>query len=112
MTITIVGGIHKLKKDYEKICKEKNLKPKFILDKHPNLRDILKNSDAIVIITSNINHNTAKTAKAVSKERGIPLFLCHKGSISSLRKILEDCENCIHKNQCKFYSISKNINDA
>lgn len=112
MTITIIGGIQKLKKHYEKICKEKNFKPKFVLDKHPNLRDILRNSDAIVIITSNINHNTAKTAKAVSKEMGIPLFLCHKGSITSLKKILENCENCIHKNQCEFYSISKNINDA
>ncbi len=115
MTVTVLGGLSKLKKEYSKICKQKGLKAKFIFKSHPDIWSILESSDAIVLITSNINHNTAKVAKTVSKERGIPLFLCHKSSISSFKDTINMCsylcDSCSLKENCKIYQAGGRQND-
>jgi len=72
------------------------------MDYNPNPKEILSNFDAIVLITSHINHNTAKLAKNISK------VLYHNGSISSLKRTIKDCENCVCKTQ---YIYSNSINN-
>lgn len=114
MTITILGGMDKFKTEYKKACKENGFKAKFIFKSHPDIWKILENSDAIILITSNINHNTAKIAKIVSKERSVPLFLCHKSSISTFKSVVSSCsdfcKDCICKNSCNFYIYEKGGN--
>lgn len=111
MTVTVLGGLDKFKKEYKKVCIQNGFKPKFIFKNSPNLWEILENSDVIILITSNINHNTAKLAKIVAKEKGIPLFFCHKSSISSFKNTIEFCtdfcKDCVCKNSCSLYLYQK-----
>ncbi len=75
-------------------------------------KDIPKNIDIVVMLTSYLNHNAMKYFKIQAKKRALP-FVCVKSNAicvySEFEKIMKNnlCENCIENNICPLYKGSK-----
>lgn len=91
MCIALVGGMDKLKKNYQRAADE------YCVDLHhferdcPRLEDRLSGMDAIVIFTYRVSHNARGKAMSKGEVDGIPVFMCRSsGSISSLRRCMDE----------------------
>lgn len=100
MTISIVGGLDRLEKDYINAGKVLGVKTKVILKKQSNIAGILENSDAIVLLTSNIGHGVANKARSISKQKNVPLFQLHNCSVKSVGGTLEKCIRLFDLGEC------------
>lgn len=100
MTVGIIGGLKRLESDYVKLCKINGYKAKVINAYKPNMKNVLGNADAIVLMTGNICHNAAKLARRVSKDNNIPLYQTEKCSLNDLECILAKCKQCKCKGNC------------
>jgi hypothetical protein len=100
MTVSIVGGLDRLEKDYIKAGKHLGIKTKVILKKQTHISDILENSDAIVLLTSNIAHGVASKARSISKQRNVPLFQLHNCSVKSVEGTIEKCIQLFENGSC------------
>jgi len=71
-------------------------------------KDIPKNVDIVVMLTSFLNHNAMKYFKAQAKKRALP-FICAKSSAtcvySEFEKVMKDnlCESCVENSNCSLY---------
>ncbi|WP_022850976.1 DUF2325 domain-containing protein [Limisalsivibrio acetivorans] len=100
MTVSVVGGLDRLKRDYIKAGKKKGVRTKVILKKQKHIDDILSNSDAIVLLTSNIAHGVANKARSIAKQKDVPLFQIHNCSVSSVEDSINDCITCMEQGVC------------
>ncbi len=101
MTVSIVGGLDRLEKDYINAGKVLGVKTKVILKKQTHIADILENSDAIVLLTSNIAHGVASKARNISKQKNVPLFQIHNCSVKSVEGTIEKCIRLFDNGECQ-----------
>jgi len=92
MTVSIIGGLDRLKRDYINAGKNLGIKTKVVLKKSANVNDILSSSDAIILLTGNIAHGVAGKARSLSRQKGVPMVQVHKKpSINVVENALQEC---------------------
>ena len=71
-------------------------------------KNIPKNIDVVLMLTSFLNHNAMKYFKSQAKKRALP-FICAKSSAtcvySEFEKVMKDnlCESCVENSNCSLY---------
>ena len=88
--ITIIGGIDRLKRQYERVCKDANHKAQVFTRQGSNVEKKIRNSDGVIVFTDINAKDFAKMAVKTANKHGVPLAIEHRSSISSLK-------NCISR---------------
>lgn len=89
MTISIIGGLDRLKIHYERTLKGKGHKMKLISQNKRNFFNHVGNVNGIVIFTQNVSHNAMRSALQYAKVFNIPVARSHSSSISGLKKCID-----------------------
>ena len=89
MSVAIVGGLDRLKRSYERKCKDMGYRVKVFSKRVPNLANRILGTDAIVIFTGTVAHPIAEEATRVARMRNIPLERSHSSGVSALIRCLD-----------------------
>ncbi len=88
MSITLIGGIDRLKQDYIKTARKSGVELKCILHDTPDLKSRIGNPDKIIIFTRQISHEARRKTLEHARSQKIELHMLHACSISSLTKCI------------------------
>ena len=89
MSVAIVGGLDRLKKSYERKCKDMGYRVKVFSKRVPNLANRVLGTDGIIIFTGTVAHPMAEEATRVARMRNIPLERSHSSGVSALKRCLD-----------------------
>ena len=89
MSIAIVGGLDRLKRSYERKCKDMGYRVKVFSKRVPNLANRILGTDGIVIFTGTVAHPMAEEATRAARMRNIPLERSHSSGVSALKRCLD-----------------------
>lgn len=90
MCVALVGGLDRLKHDYEKAAKRCGVKLKIFTGKESCLADKMGRVDMAILFTSMVSHNARTEVMQRSKSLGIPVTFLHSNGVSGLRQYLSD----------------------
>lgn len=90
MCVALVGGMDRLKRDYENAAKRCGVKLKVFTGKESCLVDKMGNPDMAILFTSMISHNARTEVMQKSRSLGIPVTFLHSNGVSSLRTCLTE----------------------
>ena len=90
MSVAIVGGLDRLRRSYEKGCRDMGYQGKVFSKRIPKLADRMTGVSGIVIFTGTVAHPMVAEATRVAKMCNIPLERSHSSSVSALKRCLED----------------------
>lgn len=103
MTILVVGGNERMKRDYINIGREKGYKTKVILNMSSKALKDFGSPDAVVMFTSTISHKLKAVVETQVKKKNIPIIRHYNNSKVSFMECLEkvrecngDCDSCIY----------------
>jgi hypothetical protein len=88
MSIAILGGLDRLKRNYETIGKELGFQVKIFSQRVPNMDKRLNGVKAIVLFTGSISHPMMQLVRKSAKLHSIPIERSHSSSLSSLKRCL------------------------
>ena len=89
MSIAIVGGLDRLRRSYEKKCRDMGYYGKVFSKRVPKLANRMIGVDKIVIFTGTVAHPMVAEATRVARMQGIPIERTHSSSVSALKRCLE-----------------------
>ncbi len=93
MTISIIGGLDRLKSHYENAMRKKGHKIKHLSENKRHFNDHIGNVSGIIIFTDTVSHNATWSATKHAKTFNIPIVRNHSSSISSLKKCINKIED-------------------
>lgn len=88
MCVALVGGMDRLKRDYENAARRCGVKLKVFTGKESCLVDKMGRVDMAILFTSMISHNARTEVMQKSKSMGIPVTFLHSNGVSGLRQCL------------------------
>ncbi len=88
MSIAILGGLDRLKGQYENVGKQLGFQVKFFGQRVPDMKKRLSKVHGIVLFTNTISHHMVNEAVLAAKKSKIKINRTHTSSISSLKKCL------------------------
>lgn len=89
MSVAIVGGNECMMRRYKELCEQYACKAKIYLKPSACLRDI-GSPDLLVLFTGTMSHKMLNKVLDAAKGQDIRIARSHTGSLTALRKILED----------------------
>lgn len=90
MCVALVGGMDRLRRDYENAARRCGVKLKVFTGKESCLIDKLGRVDRTILFTSMISHNARTEVMQKSRSMGIPVTFLHSNGVSSLRQCLAE----------------------
>ena len=103
MTLVVIGGNEKMKKDYIEIGKRKGYKTKVFLNMSSKLNKSIGNPDAMVIFTSAVSHKMTIVAERQAEKLDIPIIRHKNNSKVAFSECLEMVDECTGNcRECKF----------
>ncbi len=88
MCVALVGGLDRLKREYESAAQKIGVTLKVFTGKESCLVDKMGNPDMAILFTSMVSHNARTEVMQRSRSLGIPVQFLHSSGISSLRQCL------------------------
>jgi hypothetical protein len=89
MSIAIIGGMDRLKRDYQKVGVKYGVDIYHFERDRPGLRKRLGKMDAMVIFTGRVSHNAMKQARSVATAGGVRVAMSRACGLSSLGRCLD-----------------------
>lgn len=89
MSVTIIGGMKRLERQYEDEAKRMGITLRVLNDDDKSIGSKLRKSDAVVIFTNKVSHNARNQAVSTAKQMGIPVYMHHACGLCSLRECLK-----------------------
>ncbi len=90
MSIGILGGLDRLKRNYEKEGRDRGYKVKVFGQRVPNLLQRLSGVNGIVLFTGMVSHPLAMEAIRFAKQNNIPVERTHSSGMSGFKKCLDE----------------------
>ena len=88
MRAVFVGGLDRLKREYEKAAKPYGVQLKVFSGKESCLIDKIGKPDVAILLTGMISHNAKSEVINYSRNLGTPVFFVHTNGVSGLRRCL------------------------
>ena len=88
MSIAIIGGLDRLRRSYEKECRNRGFDASVFSQRIPNMARRMNGVQRILIFTGTVAHPMVTEAVRVGKEQNIPVERCHSSGISALKRCL------------------------
>jgi hypothetical protein len=92
MSIAIIGGLNRLKLNYENIPKKLGIRAKVYNQLVPDFTQRISSMDVIVLFTGTVAHNMVKKVIKMAKNNNIPVIRSHTSSISGLKRCLSEIQ--------------------
>ena len=89
MSVAIIGGLDRLKRSYEKECRDRGFYARVFSQRIPNMVRRMDGVNRILIFTGTVAHPMVEEATRVARMCGIPLERSHSSSVSALKRCLE-----------------------
>lgn len=89
MSVVIVGGNERMKRQYEDMCRSYNCSAKIYLNMNSGLKNI-GTPDLMVLFTGTVSHKMVKCVLSEAKGQNIKIARSHNCSMSALKSILEE----------------------
>ena len=87
-TVTVVGGIARLKPQYKRILMENHFVPRIYNEDGSGFREKMDQSDFIILFIGTVSHKAAHKVRKMAKLRAIPLATVTRSSITALRHLV------------------------
>ncbi len=88
MSVAIIGGLDRLKRNYEKIGLNMGLNVKCFFQRIPDIRKRLNGVKGIVIFTGTTSHPLVIEVLQAARQFNIPVERSHSSGVSSLKRCL------------------------
>ncbi len=88
MCAALVGGMDRLKPQYERTARDHGYKLKVFTGKEKNIKTMIGSPDLIIILTDKCSHKARIEAMQRAKTGGIPVVRMHSCGVSSLKQCL------------------------
>ena len=88
MCVTLIGGMDRLKADYEAVAREKGWQLRHVSRNEANFRSKAGEPDLLIVFTNKVSHEAKRKALLLAKSRAIPVKLVHSCGLSTLRECL------------------------
>ena len=89
MSVAIIGGLDRLRRSYEKGCRDMGYQGKVFSKRIPKLANRMSGVSGIVIFTGTVAHPMVEEATRVARMCGIPLERSHSSSVLALKRCLK-----------------------
>ncbi|MBQ9537392.1 MAG: DUF2325 domain-containing protein [Desulfovibrionaceae bacterium] len=89
MSVTLIGGMDRLKREYIAAALEYGHDLKCISRNERNFVDKIGNPDTLIVFTNKISHEAKRKAVQLARSKKIPLRMIHSCGVSSLRECLD-----------------------
>jgi hypothetical protein len=93
MSVALVGGLDRLKRDYEKAAQKCGVILRIFTGKESCLVDKMGRPDRAILFTGMISHKARTEVIQRSKTLGIPITFLHSSGVSSLSRCLREILN-------------------
>ncbi len=90
MCVALVGGMDRLKRDYEGVAKQFGVRLKLFTGKEACLMERLGSPDMAVLCTRMVSHNAKTEVVQRSRTLGIPVRFLNTNGVSGLRTFLTE----------------------
>lgn len=90
MCVALVGGMDRLKRNYESAAKRCGVTLRIFTGKESCLVEKMGNPDMAILFTSMISHNARTEVMQRSRTLGIPVTFLHSNGVSGLRACLRE----------------------
>lgn len=88
MSITLIGGMDRLKPEYMAAASTGGHSLKFISRNERNFTEKMGNPDAVIVFTNKVSHEAKRKALQLAKTRKIPIHMVHSCGLSTLKECL------------------------
>jgi hypothetical protein len=88
MSVAIIGGLDRLKRNYERTGLNMGFDIKCFFQRIPDIRKRLNGFKAIVIFTGTTSHPLVTDVLRAAKQFNIPVERSHSSGVSSLKRCL------------------------
>ena len=88
MSITLIGGMDRLRRDYENAAKELGVALTVCTGKESCLVDKMGTPDLAILLTDMVSHNARTRVLQKSRRTGIPVRFLKTNGVSGLRRCL------------------------
>lgn len=95
MCVTLIGGMDRLKPEYETAAKERGHSIKCISRNENNFTGKIGIPDIIIVFTGKISHEARHKALRHAKINDIPIKFVHSCGLSTLKQCLIQSENSV-----------------
>ena len=103
MTLLVVGGNERMKRDYINWGKEKGYKTKVILNMSSKALKDFGCPDAVVMFTSTVSHKLKTVVETQAKKKNIPVIRHYNNSKVSFMECLVKVDECNGQcSSCKY----------
>lgn len=110
MTLLVVGGNERMKRDYINLGKEKGYKTKVILNMSSRALKDIGRPNAVVMFTSTVSHKLKTVVETQANKKNIPVIRHYNNSKVSFMECLDKVDECNGQcSSCK-YSFKKSKN--
>lgn len=89
MSIVIIGGNERMKRQYEQICEDYGYTAKVYPKEKGAIKKKIGKPDLLICFTTTVSHKMVNVAKQESKRSGFPIEHCHSSSGTALAEILK-----------------------
>ena len=96
MSIAVIGGMDRLKRDYQKVGIKYGVDIYHFEKDRPGLEKKLGSMDAIVIFTGRVSHNAMKSARSAGRAGGVRVAISRACGLSSLGRCLDSIIKEVH----------------
>lgn len=88
MCVTLVGGMDRLRPQYEEAAREEGHRLKFIPANEPNFLKKLGEPDLFIVFTNKISHEAKRKTAQFARKRNIRVEFAHSCGVSTLKTML------------------------
>jgi hypothetical protein len=88
MRAAFVGGLDRLKREYEKVAEKYGITLKVFSGRESCLVGKLGEPDVTIVLTGMVSHSARSEVLSHSRSRGTPVFFLHTNGLSGLRRRL------------------------
>ncbi|MGE4298056.1 MAG: DUF2325 domain-containing protein [Desulfovibrionaceae bacterium] len=87
MGAALIGGMDRLKKNYEAVAKNAGVSLKIFTGKENRIADRLgSNTACVILFTDKLSHAARRDVLSAAKARDIPVYMFHSSGVSTLRE--------------------------
>lgn len=89
MSVVIIGGHERMKRQYEEICENYGCNVKVYTKEKGTIKKKIGSPDLLICFTATVSHKMVNVVKQESRRSGFPIEHCHNSSGTALAEVLK-----------------------
>lgn len=86
MTVALIGGLDRLKNQYESLAEEHGIELRVYSKPKADLQGRISQVDAVVLFTNLVSHQSAREVRKLARSGNVSLICSHNSSLAAARR--------------------------